>query len=76
MVNTKYTDKAVANVVEDNIINFASKITESYFQNNQNVKTMDPKTYAQLYFNVFKDSMQMVEQEIMFIRQPNNEKSK
>ena len=76
MINASYTDGKIAKVVEENLVNFAGMITESYFQNNPDVKTMDPKTYAQLYFNVFKDSVQMVEQEIMLIRQSNNEKNK
>jgi len=71
-----YTDAVVANLVERDIENFARAITDSYCQNQPNVKNMDAATFAKAYFNVFKHSLQTIEKQIETIKQKENEEQK
>lgn len=64
-----YNDVNVANTVEKNIENFAKAITDSYFQTHDDVKTMNPATYAHAYFTVFKESLQAIEKQIEATKQ-------
>ena len=64
-----YTDAKIADIVERDIENFARAITDSYCQTHEDVKTMDPTTYANVYFKVFKESLQTIEKEIEAIRE-------
>lgn len=65
----KFTDSAVANIVENDIQNFARAITDSYCQNQPSAQNMDTATYTQVYLNVFKQTLQSLEKQIEIIRQ-------
>ena len=63
-----YTDKKVAQIVEKDIENFAKAVTDSYFQTYASQKYLNPAEYAQLYFKVYKQSLQSIEAEITKIQ--------
>ena len=71
MASPYYSNETVANVVEKNIENFAKNITDSYFQTHPDVKMMDPETYAQTYYTVFREALREVEKQIAEVRKQN-----